>query len=762
MKQGYEIPGAMLSEKIRQAKSYIHKNPAWIGALSLSVAVCLTAVFVFSPNGPLSARRTVSGFEAGKVADRDLSADRNLVYVDEVATEAAIRLREAKILPIFSMDEDVKHNALERFDEFRDFTLSQNTSGETFIQTLNTRFPGLFSREDALILRDAKDRPRAFALAESYLVALFDRGIAAIPDRGMERFNGENIEIHFWKEGRLTTEEMQTRNAITMTSWPNALAETGANRVANGSFTAARTIVKAFLTENLFFNRDLSLKHLDSARNEVEPVMKSVSRGEKIIKKGYVVDEAQMVKVRALGANLPGLNLASILGTFGFLLLLFFFGILLMSSPLTGITTGRGDKLALLIFASLYFLLAIVASRLLPTSGGIPFSVILPTGLLVILVALLFNNRAAVVFCFILSLSLLTISDLDAHGSIFAFFSGIAAIMSAQKSEKRIDLVKSGLLLALFQSFLALVLSAFAGRLDDLWPAIFWSAFNGFFCGVLALGFLPILEGLLNAPTRFRLMELSDLNSPLLKRLLTLAPGTYSHSVMVANIAETACRDIKANALLARVAAYYHDIGKMDQPDYFVENQTHYNRHSEIKPRLSATVIRSHVKLGVEKARAMNLPDEVVDIISQHHGDGLISYFYSQALKEDGRADKDDFRYPGEPPKSREAAVVMLADSVEAASRTLKKPTLAKLEQFIEDMIMDKFNQGLLAESELTFRDLKIITNSFVKILAGHFHSRIEYPKIPKEAPTREPSNEGFEAKGSHKQRASRSGGEDS
>jgi membrane-associated HD superfamily phosphohydrolase len=172
----------------------------------------------------------------------------------------------------------------------------------------------------------------------------------------------------------------------------------------------------------------------------------------------------------------------------------------------------------------------------------------------------------------------------------------------------------------------------------------------------------------------------------------------------------------------------------MDQPDYYVENQTSYNRHSEIKPRLSATVIRSHVKVGVEKARAMNLPTEVVDIISQHHGNGLIAYFYNQAVKEEGHADKDDFSYPGSPPKSREAAVVMLADTVEAASRTLKKPTQPKLEQFVDEIIMDKFGQGLLSDSELTFRDLETIKNSFVKILAGHFHSRIEYPKAPKES----------------------------
>jgi putative nucleotidyltransferase with HDIG domain len=200
--------------------------------------------------------------------------------------------------------------------------------------------------------------------------------------------------------------------------------------------------------------------------------------------------------------------------------------------------------------------------------------------------------------------------------------------------------------------------------------------------------------------------------------------------VMVANLAESACREIGADALVARVGAYYHDIGKMDQPEYFVENQTSFNKHDELTPRLSATVIKSHVKLGVEKAKSLSLPDEVVDVISQHHGNGLISWFYDKATKEEGEVNADDFSYPGQPPMTREAAVVMLADTVEAATRTLKKPTMARLEQYVDELIMDKFRQKQLSRSELTFRDLEIIKNAFVKILAGHFHSRIEYPKM--------------------------------
>ena len=202
---------------------------------------------------------------------------------------------------------------------------------------------------------------------------------------------------------------------------------------------------------------------------------------------------------------------------------------------------------------------------------------------------------------------------------------------------------------------------------------------------------------------------------------------------MVANLAEQACQDIGANALLARVGAYYHDIGKMDNPGYFVENQTDHNKHDDIAPRLSATVIRSHVKLGVEKARNLGLPKDVISIIAEHHGNSLIAWFYNKAAQQEEQVSTEDFAYSGNPPRSKESAVVMLADVSEAAVRTLSKPTVAKMEKFIQGLFDAKVQHGQLAESELTFRDLETIKNAFVKVLAGYYHSRIEYPSQKEE-----------------------------
>ena len=209
-----------------------------------------------------------------------------------------------------------------------------------------------------------------------------------------------------------------------------------------------------------------------------------------------------------------------------------------------------------------------------------------------------------------------------------------------------------------------------------------------------------------------------------------LAPGTFNHSLNVGNLAETACREIGANPFLARAGSYYHDIGKIDQAEYFIENQTNYNKHDDLKPSMSVSVIKSHVKIGIEKAKELGLPQAVIDIIAQHHGNGLIAYFYVEALKLENKAkiSPEDYSYTEGKPVSREAAVVLLADNIEASVRTLKRPTMSQLEKFVWKIIMSKIETRQITESELTFRELEIINESFLKTLAGSFHSRIEYP----------------------------------
>lgn len=277
--------------------------------------------------------------------------------------------------------------------------------------------------------------------------------------------------------------------------------------------------------------------------------------------------------------------------------------------------------------------------------------------------------------------------------------------------------------------FLMIFKIIFSDSLYDGLGAIVGVALNGFFSGILCLGLLTPLELLLNSASLFRLMDLSDLNNPTMKKMLVTASGTYNHSLMVASLAEAACNEVGANPLLARVGAYYHDIGKLDNPDYFVENQTAgENIHTEINPSLSVSIIRSHVKRGVEKARALRLPKQIIDIISEHHGNQVIAYFYNEAKAIDPDANPEDYSYTGNPPTTRESAIVMLADTVEAACRSLEKPSVPRLEKFITTLIYGKIEHKQLENCNLTFRDITKIHDAFVQILAGYYHSRTKYP----------------------------------
>jgi putative nucleotidyltransferase with HDIG domain len=247
----------------------------------------------------------------------------------------------------------------------------------------------------------------------------------------------------------------------------------------------------------------------------------------------------------------------------------------------------------------------------------------------------------------------------------------------------------------------------------------------------LAMIALPLLEAGFRVTTSVKLLELSDLNRPLLKNMALLAPGTYHHSIMVGNLAEGAAERIGANSLLARVGAYYHDIGKMTKPDYFVENQIGgENKHDRISPRLSALVLISHVREGLELARKERLPAEIQGAIVEHHGTTMMAYFYEKARQAapDGEVSEEEYRYPGPMPRTKENGIVMLADVAEAATRALVDPTPGRIRQRILDVTRAKFLEGQLDDSDLTFRELRLIQESFVPILTSAMHPRIRYP----------------------------------
>lgn len=480
----------------------------------------------------------------------------------------------------------------------------------------------------------------------------------------------------------------------------------------------------------------ISFTYLDKEASETrgELIVRSIEKGQKIIRKGFLITETEMNDLRELYLSFPKRDPRNIIGYIFLVFLIYLLFIILQGKIILGKELNNSEKYLAASVTGLYIIGSVILNNLSLAPENFPVSLAFPTALFIMILAVFMGTRTAMIMSLALPLGAFFAGAFDTHSFIIALVSGAAASTILHNAQNRMSLIKAGLIIAAANSFSAIVILLI--RQSDIYDYPFmliWAVLNGIICGMLTLGFLPPLEHLLNAVTSFRLMELSDLNAPVLRKLFTTAPGTYSHSLMVANLAEQGCQDIGANALLARVGAYYHDIGKMENPDYFVENQTDHNRHDEIAPRLSATIIRSHVKLGVEKAHSLGLPKDVISIIGEHHGNSVISWFYNKAMEKETTVKSEDFTYPGTPPHSKESAVVMLADITEAAVRTLNKPTAGKIEKFIQQLFEEKVDHGQLSESELSFRDLEIIKKAFVKVLAGYYHSRIEYPKQKEE-----------------------------
>jgi putative nucleotidyltransferase with HDIG domain len=356
-----------------------------------------------------------------------------------------------------------------------------------------------------------------------------------------------------------------------------------------------------------------------------------------------------------------------------------------------------------------------------------------PVALGGLLLAVLFNSRLA--FAGALAISILTslLASAELRFFLYSFVGSLTAIFALVGQKSRATLLKAGALVGLANLYSIVAWSFLSGATGSLGFDLLCGLINGLFVAILALGLLPLFEYLFQVATDFRLIELCNMNHPLLKQMILKAPGTYHHSMVVGTLAEAAGEAIGANTLLCRVGAYYHDIGKMTKPLYFVENQTDSKEpHGKLRPSLSSLVIVSHVKAGVELGRAYGLPTAVVEMIPQHHGTRLVTFFYDKAKKSQdpdmGEVQEAEFRYPGPKPQTKEAAILMLADAVEAASRTLTERTQGRFQGLVGNIVNTIFTDGQLNECELTLRELRLIEESFVRVLLGIYHHRVDYP----------------------------------
>lgn len=505
-------------------------------------------------------------------------------------------------------------------------------------------------------------------------------------------------------------------------------------------------IVIKTVRANMIYDQETTEKAMNEARNMVKPVQKNIKAGEIIVREGERVTAEQISVLEQLGIQRSKSYSLTLIGTILFILLLFF--LLLEYMKHNHRKVYYDEKLLLLL--GLIFILVILLSRLV-TIVEIPNrpNINAMTGYLApvaagsMLIAILIDGKLAYFMTVIMALYVgMMFGGNQLSYTIVAMISGTIGVFRVSSLSQTSDLARSGLYLARANIISIITMSLIIGKfsLNQAVLAVIIGTVSGFLSAILMIGVLPYLESAFSITSMIRLLELSNPNQYLLKRLLLEAPGTYHHSLMVGNLAEAAAESIGANALLVRVGAYYHDIGKIKRPEYFVENQQGgTDPHAKIAPALSALIITSHVKEGLEMARDKHLPKSVVDFITGHHGTSLTKYFYSRALEEDGgeHINEENFRYEGPKPQSKEVALVMLADAAEAAVRSISDPTNEKIRDMVRKIIRDKLNDGQLEECDLTFRDLDIIAATFVRVLEGVYHRRIEYPDIIAEELTR-------------------------
>lgn len=483
--------------------------------------------------------------------------------------------------------------------------------------------------------------------------------------------------------------------------------------------------------------------------DENNPV--SVKEGEKIIRKGFAITEEGFEKLKKMSESPLYIDFRAFANNelFLFLLMIGWFLLIMFLIP-NHQQMFREILVQVIFFVVVYFVVAF-GRKLDFLSSPYALPMIIPASLFIMLITILYGKTEALILSLVMSLGVLNAANWALEPFLYTFATSLCSVVIVHKIEKRIDLIFASIVLALYNIVMLVLFIVISNEtFTNMGRSIVGVAVNGFISGILTLGFLTPLEIILNTASVFRLMDLSDLNNPLMRKMLVNASGTYNHSMMVAQLAENACREIGANPLIARVGAYYHDIGKLEQSQYFVENQKGENKHDDINPTLSASVIKSHVKKGVEKAQQLHLPKSIVDIIAEHHGNSVIAYFYNEAKEKDPTLTPEDFSYPGNPPSTRESAVVMLADTVEAACRTLEKPSVTRLEKFITTLINAKVEHKQLDNCDLTFRDVSKIKEAFVQVLAGYYHSRIEYPdqKNQEENPeSKEKTNDQKESK---------------
>ncbi|GEB76249.1 HD family phosphohydrolase [Sporolactobacillus inulinus] len=502
---------------------------------------------------------------------------------------------------------------------------------------------------------------------------------------------------------------------------------------------ALNEILDAYITANYSFDANATKQNKQEAARNVDNVV--IHQGEVLVKKGELVTNDMIRQLKLVGLIDDHFNIIPFVGLLlftGFITFAFWFEYKRFKEkhPTYSI---KFIYIYAIIFAGAAAILKLCSYLRLTELSGIGF--LIPLAMASLIIRILLSERIAIVSGILLAIVGSVIFGIstkaaifDAPMGIYLFFSSLTGALVLKKRQARPKMIRNGGLIALVNVLVVLALLMFQNT--PFTPvgtglSLGFAALSGFLSVILTNGLMPLFETGFAILSPIRLIELSNPNHPLLRKILIEAPGTYHHSVMVANLAERACEVIGANGLLARVAAYYHDVGKTKRPKFFVENQLNgVNPHDKISPQLSRTIIVSHPYDGADILRHYRMPKEIIDIAEQHHGTTLLKYFYVKAQElSETPIDESEFRYPGPKVQTKEAAVVELADSIEAAVRAMKKPNPVKVNNLVKSIFNARLSDGQFDECSITLKELKSVEKSIDETLRGVYHSRIEYPK---------------------------------
>ena len=733
-------------------------------------AVAILSSIILFPNLVITRHQ----YNLGDVAERDIKSPRDFFIEDQAATETNRRQSVDKVLTVYDFDSELAsvlaRNVDAVFTEMRDAPDVKDNP-----ETQNPTSSDNYSE-----VRETADKPLKPVIAEKrkYLEdklgirvnegaynALeemgFSKEIAELINRILQEIliNGvvTNKEILLKEsEKGIILRDVRTKKEQELYQLKKFYGLDQAKTMVRivgqpllsdldyGLLNLVVDFVQRLIQPNITLNRSETQERKNKAAAEIKPVLHKIKAGEMLLREGELVTEVQLLKLQTLETQTKKeqVFLTSVGATMLLMCLLITTYILHLNQPARPPAEHNKSLLFMAsVFLTFFFLaeLSCKLSEVLTQSSAIPihmssmwFGIPLAAGAMIICVFM--GLTIAIPLAAVMAVSFAIIFENNLTIFLYFLINGTMAAYWIRPCRERKVFITAGAKLGLLNILLVTSIDFYLAQLSGakvLWDWAF-GFMGGIGAGIVTAGIVPLVEIAFGYTTDISLLELANLDRPILRRLMIEAPGTYHHSVIVGSLVEAAASEIGANHLLAKVCGYYHDIGKIKKPFYFIENQKNgINKHDHLAPSMSSLILISHVKNGVEIARENKLGQLIIDAIRQHHGSSIIKYFYEKARQQkgDGSVNIDNFRYAGPKPQTREAGLVMLADVVEAASRTLDNPTPSRIQGLVQNLINNIFFDGQLDECELTLKDLHKIASSFDKILYGIHHHRIDYPE---------------------------------